>query len=511
MAIPLLIAGGLVAAAGAGGAGLAGASGLGKSNFNATSFGDSKHYDPNRYEFGGRAGLGDATANRFMNMGMDAQNRAAFQADYNAADRFSNLGLEARGAQGRLADLMADRAMGRVPSIAQMQADRQMRQAAAEQASAAAGARGPAALALAQQNAAANVAGLQSGISNSAQINAAQERMAAEQAAFGAYSGMRGGDINAQQQAAAQAQFQAQMNAQNRAQNDAFTQGLFQNELGVRQQQLQGNLGNQQMLSGSFGQTQDINSGRNQANANREMDFLKMGLGAAQGGVGMATQGGGGGDPKSDIRSKFGISPLSGPADATFDVMTPGAGVDVLGSLGAHGNFGTQFARSPGAGPMLSDITSKHSYGLMVSDRRAKDEARAAGQAEGLMAGMRQQMGAPSAVQGALERDPTSAALAAMKPYSYEYKPGMGPPGQNVGPMAQDMLSNPVTGTAINRDDETGLLALDRDRSLKLAMGGVGHLAQKDRMRDAQMAQLQRALAGSSMTPSEQAGLLGVR
>jgi hypothetical protein len=130
-----------------------------------------------------------------------------------------------------MADMMYNRASGRTPSIASAMADRQMQQAAAEQSSAAASARGPAALALAQQGAAANTASMQSNISNQAQINAAQERMQAEQNAYNAYSGVSAQD-------AARAQAQAQFDDAQRARNDAMTMGMTGNEIGVNTAQL---------------------------------------------------------------------------------------------------------------------------------------------------------------------------------------------------------------------------------------------------------------------------------
>lgn len=106
-----------------------------------------------------------------------------------------------------------------------------MNRVAAEQTSAAASARGPASLALAQQGAAANTAAGQSTISNHTQINSAQERLAAEQAAMGAYSGMRGQDIG-------QSTAQGNLDAQQRGLNDQFKLGMTGYETGVQGAQL---------------------------------------------------------------------------------------------------------------------------------------------------------------------------------------------------------------------------------------------------------------------------------
>jgi hypothetical protein len=94
--------------------------------------------------------------------------------------------------------------------------------------------------------------------------------------------------------------------------------------------------------------------------------------------------------------------------------------------------------------------------------------------------------------QGLTRADPTTAAFAAMRPSSYQYKPGMGSPGQHVGPMAQTMATNPITGTAVTPDPRTGMLALDNEKSLKLAMGGVGHLAAQQLEQDERLRKLEK-------------------
>lgn len=73
-----------------------------------------------------------------------------------------------------------------------------------------------------------------------------------------------------------------------------------------------------------------------------------------------------------------------------------------------------------------------------------------------------------------------------LRPFEYEYKPEFqgaerqGAHEKNIGPMAQDMASNPITGTAIKHGDN-GLLYIDQPKALKLALGGIGYLAAKQR------------------------------
>jgi hypothetical protein len=73
-------------------------------------------------------------------------------------------------------------------------------------------------------------------------------------------------------------------------------------------------------------------------------------------------------------------------------------------------------------------------------------------------------------------------AMKAMEPSLYSYKPEFRPPEQapgevQAGPMANNMERDPIAGTAITRDPGTGLLAIDKDKALKLTMGSLAVLA----------------------------------
>lgn len=277
----------------------AAAAGVGMNDTRMKSFGESPDYDPNRFNYGGRPGGADADADRYRWWADQAQTRGGERIDYSQANWDRQQASNARVGQQQMADQMNRRAMGLVPSIAEQQADRQMQQAQAAQMAGAASARGAAGLALAQQNAANNVANMQGAISNQAQINAAQERMAAEQAAMGAYGQMRGMDYQAQAQAAQQAQYQAQLLQQQRAQNDAMTLGMTGHERGVREAQLNANTQQQGLMAGSHNVSSQGNANISGKNADREYDYLKMTMGGAQGSAdagaakGLAQQGGG--------------------------------------------------------------------------------------------------------------------------------------------------------------------------------------------------------------------------
>lgn len=336
----LLIGGAIAAGAGLLGAGSGAAAGIGKDTTQTTTFGQTQQYNPNAFQYGGTPGGADEAANRYRQQAEAAQGRGATQADWsNAQPNFDRAqqwdtaagvqtaqSQQARAGQGDVANLMMQRATGQVPSIAGMQANQQilaLRQGGAEQARAAmaaqgaqaASARGAAGVALAQQGAANNVANAQGAIgqatsqgvqniSNQAQINAANERMQAEQGALGAYSTMRGGDFtgqglnfqgqqNASQQELARAQLgtqqattNAQLQAQQRAQNDTYSAGLTGNEQNVRQQQLQGGIANQQVLSGSQQAQQQQVAQQGAHNADTQMKWVDTAFKAAEAGGG---------------------------------------------------------------------------------------------------------------------------------------------------------------------------------------------------------------------------------
>lgn len=69
---------------------------------------------------------------------------------------------------------------------------------------------------------------------------------------------------------------------------------------------------------------------------------------------------------KSSLFTKMPVAG-SGPAGATFDVMGPGGSLDVMGSLAAHGNYGTRFANDP---------TGGMAGGGILSSKEAKTPAR---------------------------------------------------------------------------------------------------------------------------------------
>lgn len=270
----------------------------------------SREVNPNSYEYGGHANGARIESENMKRLANQAQDRQGVGINYRDANYDRTMGQWARNDQNSMAGLMAARARGQVPSIAGMQAgedmrrlqagaQQQMQTANAAQASAAASARGAAGMALAQQNAANNVANAQGqigqsvsdaamGISNQAQINAAQERMMAEQAAMGAYSNIRQGDAASQGMAAQQAQAQAQMSDAQRARNDQYDMQMRQNAMNVNLAQLQARQNREAQQSANDNAAQGINAGVSAQNA-----ATNAGAGAAgAGAVGGALQAG---------------------------------------------------------------------------------------------------------------------------------------------------------------------------------------------------------------------------
>lgn len=262
--------------------------------------------DSNAYNYGGSANGANDAANAYATQGAGAQNRQATQADtvaanYGQADADRANGMQARQGQNTMASIMAQRAQGLAgPSIAQQQADRQMQQAQAQQASLAGSARGAGGLAAAQRNAAFNMANAASDISGQAQVNAAGERRDDTNAAAGMYTNLRGGDLASQGQNAGQAQFSAQLGAQQNqfnaglrdsqaARNDAYQMNYDQMANQVRTTQLAAKMNQQGQQSANALGAQGINAGVGGQNASMNQANAMNLVGMAQSGAGVAT------------------------------------------------------------------------------------------------------------------------------------------------------------------------------------------------------------------------------
>jgi hypothetical protein len=232
------------------------------------------------YEYGGWSGGAAEAAGRYARLGSDAQGRQGAQINTGNINADRGLNLGARSAGVSMADLLAARANGSMPSIAGMRANQDISRALADQSSVAASARGPAALALAQQNQANNSAAAMGNISNSAQINTAQEQLNNTVAAGQAYNSVRAGDQGLQGADAATAISQAQMDNAKADSNDRYQLGMTGYETGVQGAQLQAQ-GNQIAGErGAYATQQGIDLAHDQNSTAKAAPWIAGGLGA---------------------------------------------------------------------------------------------------------------------------------------------------------------------------------------------------------------------------------------
>ncbi len=220
------------------------------------SFSEKSSYDPNKFEYGGRPGGADEAAGRFQ------QGEAGYMR--NAGDLMSQahedrtLGLQARGQQQQAANLMINRAQGR-DLVSDRMAQGARNDLTSRLQSSVASARGPAGLANAQSDAmAAGAQGLGQ-INQNATTAGMQEQAAAEGAAFGAASGMRGGDEASRQAGLGGSAQQGGLGVQ---------YGGLHNQ--VRANQLQGGVAQQQTLSQSETARDQMNNAAAQASKGRD-------------------------------------------------------------------------------------------------------------------------------------------------------------------------------------------------------------------------------------------------
>lgn len=136
-----------------------------------------------------------------------------------------------------------------------------------------------------------------------------------------------------------------------------------------------------------------------------------------------------------------------------------------------------QFDQRPPSGMQFHRDTPAEQRGV----KRAYEDA-AGRDADALLASFKARGAAPSSLAEALARqDRMAEANRSMEASVYEYKPEFTPseqaPGEkNVGPMAQNMAADPVAGTAVKRDPQTGMLMLDAAKMTKLNSAGIASL-----------------------------------
>lgn len=450
-----------------------------------------------------------------------AQSRGAPQINYDLANFDRGQGYLARQGQELGGNMMLARAMGH-DLASERQAAIDANRLYQQQASAAASARGPAGLAMAQQNRAAATAAGQSAISQQAQVAAAQERAGYTQQYLGAKQAQRAQDLQAQGISAQQAQAQAQLEAGQRQANDQFTLGL--EGIGMGYERLGYDVNKAQLETNT--ELEKIREGNWQHQSSLDADAVDDARPTSDE---RAKQNVASADYGSEIASK---AVDAGQASSGASAMKGTAGaLDAMSSIGPKSDGGSDYLGTAAkiAGTMA----------MMFSDERAKtkvaDEAYLQGQADQ----MRRQFGAlgsrmsPMEAYAAKDRGPSGLSKAmgqmsdgeankireamaaqygrspmeeyrnneikrtldAAPPKTWEYKPGLGPPGRQAGPMAQDLeKASPVGAAMVHTDPATGLKKIDNAAATRFNMAANSYNNQRIDQQQSQIEQLRAQL-----------------
>lgn len=209
--------------------------------------------------------------------------------------------------------------------------------------------------------------------------------------------------------------------------------------------------------------------------------------------------------PLTRSMQTFQREPMAAPV-AMSDEQTKGGIASLYEAPGTERHWDRDVSSQPDvtSGASLSGPTPKYSSGgglakaaaAKQSGPRKMSDAELKKLGEGMLAGQ-ESAGKAQLAEGPAVKDDMGKALADMQPYEYEYKPeyggdeGQRPGEKNVGPMAQDMAKNPITGSAVVRRPD-GMLAVDMTKAGKLSLGAIGYLAAKQRELEEQMARMKK-------------------
>lgn len=488
----------------------------------ASGWGGQVRYDPNGDPvFTGAANdvqRYQGTAGGMRAQAQAAQQRQAPTVDYSQSGYDRMEGYGARLGQDTGTSMMLARAMG-YDSAAKQQAAIDANRLYAQQMSAAASARGPAAMAMAQQNAAASNAAGQSNISAQSQVAASQERAGYTQQYMQAVTQQRAQDLQAQGLDAQQAQYQAGLEMQQNGLNDQYSLGmqgvgLGYERLGYDVNQAQQNT-NMQML----GLRQNMWNAQSQLDENYANKF----------------------NPFSDENVKIGLAPQAAAPASYGALAADNVGAQTAQALPANApNYGSQMAAQAAQNPdqnsgsknatqtvnAISDLAGSRGGGggsggsggavgaaskiagiaaMMFSDERAKKDAYLQGQSE-LLQGqmnalaravgpMEQQVQKPQAEYPNLPRqNEIQQTLDNAPAYTWEYKPGFGPSGRQAGPIAQDLQKTELGRSMVQRDPQTGYLQVDPQSATRFSMAAAAHNNQRINRLEAQGNALARAM-----------------
>lgn len=488
---------------------------------------DPYKVDDAAYEYGGRAGVADADAAAYR------------QQTENAINQGSDLQRQAQGLQGNQGSdrnaqvdamyLQQQAAYGNAPSRAELLARAQGDRAMSAQTAAAASARTPAGIAMAQQQAAGNMARAQTDITNNTSALRADEMANARQAYAGQTNALRGSD-----QANQALLQQGALGYQQGAQGWAGQEGR------VRAQQQAGSIGRDQAKQEGYDKAQGYNVAAQEKASDRKQAMVMGAANAAASVVGLPS------DERvknfaPGMQSSDGVKNLvGGSAGGTmgdmgslmqsFGPMLPGQF-----NMGGSGGGSPQILSTaiPAVLGMLSDDTKKNygsipkveqdaaekAYSQVADPSRAPTGSGVVGL--GTMArldALRHGVDPDAGYTGAVPPpDPALAKgmeehLQATRPAAYTYKDGYGTPGVHVGPpSAQQMAKNPVGATMIQKD-KSGTLAIDLPRAVKTTMGATAYVNDKVKSQqqqiDALEAMIQSRNAGYAKSDPATAGAL---
>jgi hypothetical protein len=455
--------------------------------------GTTSHYDQ-AADGTATNGAVDSDANtkrdRFRSLGEAAANMPGFKVDFGLAhaDRVNN--MQSRGQQLHAAELYGQAATGHAPSRAAIMGNQVAGQSLEQ--------------AMAAQAGAKTFATRGSMGMAAAGARAMQAQAAMQQQGVGQFSGMREGELGD----ARGGYFNTMTNVRagdytNMAHSQDETETNADAENAIRGIRQRGQMGNEQLgINAEQAQIDSeirrmaIQARENEtANANfdaRDARAKQLGVGltmaVATAGASAAAGGAPATDPKkagSDERMKHGVVPLYEDAGSGVerhwdaDVararpdVTPGASLSGPTPKYGAGLAATAAKMELSAAPKQRKLTAAELNRMadeMLGRQRVQSEA---------------QLGAGPATAAAAKRDPMTEALATgLAPHSYEYKPefaaaeGQKPGEKNVGPMAQAMAGNPVTGGVVQEGPD-GMLRLDMKKATKLSLAAAGHNARK--------------------------------
>lgn len=432
--------------------------------------------DPNAYQYGGMVGGAAQQAN-------------LYQQQANAMAGSQSIGSGAFGQNvGQSLALQRQAALGQGPSVAQQQLQQGMQQAVAGQQSQAASARGPAALAMAQQTAAGNIAATQQATNAQAGQLRAQEMQNAQQ--------------NYAQNASSLSTNQQQLNQQGQLASQGMANQINAQQLQAQMQQQQDQAANYNAAQNLYYNVQTQNAAQNNQAVGGLVKGAMSSIGGAAGGlIGMSDE-----RVKQDIYGVGGLHGVGGFEWGHDLVMSDARAKEDAYAAGAQDMMRQQAAMYAAPGPAElraqndefrwgSDRGPSNRGGIVrenpfgVSDAEADQLAtwgRGMGRSQAAMYGM--PGGAPSEM------------LDHLDPYAFRYKPGVpgtDPNEQHYGIMAQDAEQSPM-GSTLVRETPYGK-AIDTNKATMANLAATTDL--HDRVRDLEaerMAREQAAMYGST-------------